>query len=36
MDQLFRLLYRLLIALACLSMVAAFVIVMLGDRKSVV
>ena len=30
MDQLFRLLYRLLIALACLSMVAAFVIVMLG------
>ena len=30
MDQLFRPLYRLLIALACLSMVAAFVIVMLG------
>lgn len=30
MDQLFRPLYRLLIALACLSMVAAFVIVLLG------
>ena len=30
MDQLFRPLYRLLIALACLSMVAAFVLVMLG------
>ena len=30
MDQLFRPLYRLLIALACLSMVAAFVLVLLG------
>ena len=30
MDQLFRPLYRLLITLACVSMVAAFVIVMLG------
>ena len=30
MDQLARLFYRLLIGLACVSMVAAFVIVMLG------
>ena len=30
MDQLVRLFYRLLIGLACVSMVAAFVIVLLG------